>query len=69
MGEEGRWARGARAQMNSSRLASLELSYEELSQIEEVLLRHRRTPLIIGLQKKIQDARRSIEGERDEKGV
>jgi hypothetical protein len=40
---------------------SVELDVEEIAQIEEVLLRHRRTPLVIGLQEKMRKARCSIQ--------
>ena len=47
--------------MSDNRKALVELSVEEILQIEEVLLRHRRTPLITELQGKLGSARRSIE--------
>jgi hypothetical protein len=40
---------------------SVELDVEEIRQLEDVLKRHRRTPLVIGLQEKMLRARRSIE--------
>jgi len=51
--------------MNSGKLATVELSSEEIAQIEEVLLRHRRTPLIAGLQKKMRDVRLSAEDKNE----
>ena len=46
---------------SGQRRVSVELDAEEIAQIEEVLKRHRRTPLVIGLQDKMRKARRSIE--------
>ena len=46
---------------SNQRRISLELNREEIAQIEEVLKRHRRTPLVIGLQEKMRNARRSFE--------
>lgn len=60
---------GVRARMNGTRQVSVELSDFEIAQIEEVLLRHRRTPVIIGLQKKMRDARRLIENEKEREEV
>jgi hypothetical protein len=51
--------------MNRTRQVSIDLTGDEIAQIEEVLLRHRRTPLIIGLQKKMRDARRSLENKKE----
>ena len=45
----------------TQRRISVELTVEEIAQIEEVLKRHRRTPLVIGLQEKMRNARRSFE--------
>lgn len=46
----------------NQRRISVELTVGEIAQIEEVLKRHRRTPLVIGLQEKMRKARRSFEG-------
>ena len=55
--------------MDSSKHVPVELSVDEIIQIEEVLLRHRRTRLVIGLQDKMRDARRSIQDGKEKKGV
>jgi len=46
---------------SSQRRITVELNVEEIAQIEEVLKRHRRTPLVIGLQEKMRNARRPLE--------
>ena len=57
------------ASTDCSKHVSVELSVEEIIQIEEVLLRHRRTPLVIGLQDKMRDARRSVQDGKEKKGI
>jgi len=47
-----------------SRQVSANLNLEEIAQLEEVLFRHRRTPVIIGLQEKMRKARRVIDETR-----
>ena len=46
---------------SNQRRISVELNVEEIAQLEEVLKRHRRTPLVIGLQDKMHNARLSFE--------
>ena len=46
-------------------MAIVELTSEEIAQIEEVLKRHRKTPLIAGIQKKMFDALLSTEHEKE----
>ena len=53
--------------MIDNRKALVELTVEEIVQIEEVLLRHRKTPLIAEIQGKLGSARRSVETEREAK--
>jgi len=53
--------------MKEERLTvSVELELEEIIQIEQVLLRHKRTPVILGLMEKMLEAKITLHAKKDD---